>query len=144
MPAQDICRENSHGEAAAAQLTDWLTYYLSHTHTRTHNLTVDLRRHFTVHTPLCMHSLFLSLTVPHSHVCFLLNFYFPQFQTGLKINIVALIQLEKTWCTNRCLSATALINAIWTTYLWQKEFIHRFWAQMTLFYLTWSLTNLFN
>lgn len=36
MPAQDVCRENSHGEAAAAQLNDWLTDCPTHTRTCTH------------------------------------------------------------------------------------------------------------
>lgn len=107
MPTQDICRENSHGEAAAAQLTDWLADWHTCTHLNTHTHTTSLLIPCGIllsTPPLCMHSPFLSLTVPHSHVCFLLNPYFPLPQTTLKINIVALIQLEKTWCTSRCVS----------------------------------------
>lgn len=39
MPAQDVCRENSHGEAAAAQLNDWLTDCPTHTRVHTHTHT---------------------------------------------------------------------------------------------------------
>ena len=56
------------------------THTHNHTDTHTHSSTVDPLRHVTVHTPLCMHSLFLCLTVPHSHICFLLNSYFPRPQ----------------------------------------------------------------
>lgn len=81
----------------SSNTTEWLTNWLSPTHARAHTytyfqtFTVVPLQHFTVHTPLYMHSPFLSLTVPHSCVCFLLNPYFPQPQTTLKIKIVALI-----------------------------------------------------
>lgn len=77
----------------SSSTTEWLTNWLSHTRMRAHTytyfqtFTVVPLRHFTVHTPLYMHSPFLSLTAPHLCVCFLLNPYFPQPQTALKIKM---------------------------------------------------------
>lgn len=99
VPAERLCRENSHREAAVAQLNDWLsvphteTRTCAHTQTHTHTFTVDPLRHFTVYTPLCMHSLFFSHWQFPTQICFLLNSSFPEPQTTLKVNIVALIQL---------------------------------------------------
>lgn len=62
MPTQDICRENSHGEAAAAQLTKWLTvsHTFKHTHTRKFTDPLQLST-----PPSCMRSFF---SVPHSRL----------------------------------------------------------------------------
>lgn len=68
-------------------LTDCSIRIQTHTHTHT---TVDPLWHFTVHTPSCTHSLCLP---PHSQICFLLNSYFPQPWSSLKMISVALIQL---------------------------------------------------
>lgn len=74
--------------------TAWLTQCPTHTLKHTHTLIPS--GHVTVHTPLCTHSLFLSLTAPRLHICFLLN----SLSHSLKINIVALTHLQKTYCTN--------------------------------------------
>lgn len=128
MPTQDICRENSHGEAAAAQLTKWLT--VPHTHSNTHT-------HAQIHCwspaafycphPL-MHALLFFLTCCSLTCLFLVKSLLSTASNHFQNKDCGSNTIgEKTkYCPNRWLRESTWINAIVATYPFHWEFIDRF------------------